>query len=87
MKITVGLVARAGTSWANKTGSWRTGIVPKFLRQKCNACDLCALACPDGCIYGEAAKDYHADMEFCKGCGICAKVCPVKDIVMEPEVR
>ena len=87
MKITVGMVARPSTSWANKTGSWRVGTRPRFLQDKCNACDLCALSCPEGCVFGEARNDYHADLDFCKGCGICAKVCPVKDVVMEPEVR
>jgi pyruvate ferredoxin oxidoreductase delta subunit len=85
MKMTLGAVAQPGTSRANKTGSWRTGKKPSFLHQKCNACDMCALCCPDGCVFGEGENTYRADFDYCKGCGICASICPVHDIEMIPE--
>jgi pyruvate ferredoxin oxidoreductase delta subunit len=85
MKITMGCVAQPGTSQNNNTGSWRTGLKPRFLHLRCTACDLCPLACPDGCIYGNGRNTYFADLKFCKGCGICATVCPVDDIEMVPE--
>ncbi len=86
MKLTVGAVARPGTSRANKTGGWRSDKQPRFLQAKCTACDLCALTCPEGCIFGEGKNTYWSDLDYCKGCGICANICPVDDIEMISEV-
>ncbi|MFH1503974.1 MAG: 4Fe-4S dicluster-binding protein [Candidatus Omnitrophota bacterium] len=78
------LVSKAKTSQANKTGSWRSAQKPKFVHEKCIACNLCKLICPEGCITGEEKNAYSADLDYCKGCGICAYICPVKDIKMIP---
>lgn len=85
MKMTVGAVALPGTSRENKTGSWRTTQRPNFLHIRCTDCNLCALSCPEGCIYGKGKNTYYADFDYCKGCGICPTVCPVDDIEMVPE--
>ncbi|HUV52116.1 MAG TPA: 4Fe-4S dicluster-binding protein [Dehalococcoidia bacterium] len=85
MKITLGMVTPSGGSRANKTGAWRTAVKPRFLQKNCIACDVCALSCPEGCIFGTGQKTYYANEDFCKGCGICASVCPVHDIEMIPE--
>ena len=85
MKITLGTVTHPGGSRVNKTGAWRTSVKPRFLHKSCIACDVCALSCPEGCIFGTGQKTYYADEDFCKGCGICANVCPVHDIEMIPE--
>jgi len=85
MKITLGTVTRPGGSRANKTGAWRTAGKPHFLQKNCIGCDVCALSCPEGCIFGTGQKTYYANEDFCKGCGICANVCPVHDIEMIPE--
>ncbi len=82
MKITLGAVAHPGGSRVNKTGSWRTGTKPRFKLQHCIACDVCALSCPEGCIFGTGQNTYYANEDFCKGCGICANGCPVHDIEM-----
>jgi pyruvate ferredoxin oxidoreductase delta subunit len=86
MKLTVGAVARPGTSRANKTGGWRSDKQPRHLQAKCTACDLCALSCPEGCVFGKGKNTYWADLDYCKGCGICANICPVDDIEMVSEV-
>lgn len=81
MKATKVLVARPGTSRDNKTGSWRT-FYPVLDNEKCKACGLCAVYCPEGCIL-----EYTPDLEFCKGCGICAVICPAKAIEMKEEEK
>jgi pyruvate ferredoxin oxidoreductase delta subunit len=67
---------------AGKTGSWRV-FRPVVDREKCNACGLCAMYCPDGVIDAELV----VDLEYCKGCGICANECPKKAIGMAREER
>ncbi len=71
-----------GEGAAGKTGSWRV-FRPVVDREKCNACGLCAMYCPDGAIDTELV----VDLEYCKGCGICANECPKKAIVMTREER
>jgi pyruvate ferredoxin oxidoreductase delta subunit len=67
---------------SGKTGSWRV-FRPRVDREKCNACGLCAMYCPDAAI----DEDLEIDLEFCKGCGICAHECPKKAITMEREEK
>jgi len=79
------LVSKPGSSRNNKTGSWRTGKKPKFLRKECVGCKMCLIICPEGCIFGDKKNTYGCDYEYCKGCGNCVAICPKKDIVMIPE--
>jgi len=79
------LISKPGTSKKNKTGSWRTGLKPKFLQKNCIACKMCLLLCPEGCISGEEKNTFICDYDYCKGCGICAAVCPKQDIEMVKE--
>ena len=79
------LIAKAGTSKNNKTGSWRTESRPKFLQKNCIGCKMCLVVCPEGCITGAEKNTYNCDYAFCKGCGNCAMICPKQDIVMIKE--
>ena len=79
------LISKAITAKANKTGSWRTDVKPKFLQKDCIACKMCVLICPEACITGEGKNTYICDYDFCKGCGNCAAICPKKDIEMVKE--
>ncbi len=79
------LNTKAGSSKANKTGSWRVEKRPKFLQKNCIGCKMCLLICPEGCIEGETKNAYHCDYLYCKGCGSCAVICPKQDIEMIEE--
>ncbi len=70
-----------GWSEENHTGSWRTER-PVLDHDRCNACGLCWLYCPDGTIDRDT---YAIDMTFCKGCGICATECRIDAIEMVRE--
>jgi pyruvate ferredoxin oxidoreductase delta subunit len=79
------LISKPGSSRNNKTGSWRIGLKPKFLKTNCIGCKMCLAVCPEDCIRGDAKNTYDCDYAYCKGCGGCAKVCPKADIVMVKE--
>jgi len=65
---------------SGKTGSWRT-FRPVVDKEKCNACGLCTLYCPERAM----DTDVIVDLDFCKGCGICANECPKKAITLQRE--
>lgn len=75
-------VSRPVTGASGKTGSWRL-FRPEIDRERCNACGLCTLYCPDAAI----SEELEVDLSFCKGCGICANECPKKAIEMVREGR
>ena len=79
------LIVKPGSARSNKTGSWRIGMKPKFLKKNCIGCKMCVFICPEGCIKGEEKNTYICDYAFCKGCGSCAAICPKQDIVMVKE--
>jgi pyruvate ferredoxin oxidoreductase delta subunit len=79
------IVSKPGASRSNKTGAWRAGKKPKFLKTNCIACKMCLLICPEGCISGKEKNTFDCDLAYCKGCGNCAAICPKQDIEMVEE--
>lgn len=59
-------------------------LIRYFITNKCEKCNLCAQACPEGAIYA-SEKKYGINDDMCIGCGICLEVCPVKAIVHETD--
>ncbi len=75
-------VSRPTEGAAGQTGSWRV-FRPVVDKEKCNACGLCSMYCPDNAI----DEELTVDLRFCKGCGICANECPKKAITMVREEK
>lgn len=70
-----------GWSEDNRTGSWRT-LRPVKDEDRCNACAMCWLFCPEGVI---SRENFVIDYRYCKGCGICATECKRGAITLERE--
>lgn len=86
MKVILGGIVQPATSLANNTGRWRN-FRPVFLQKTCTGCTMCAIVCPEGCVYSVEKKKYTFDPDYCKGCGMCAEECPVDDIQMVMEEK
>jgi len=55
MKLSIGAVAKPGSTRANKTGTWRT-FRPVFNADLCVGCGICSQFCPEGVIYKKGEK-------------------------------
>ncbi len=64
---------------------WRGGF--SFERDKCIACGICVMECPNEAIYLEKGKDennkniplaYKINLGHCLTCGLCVELCPTK---------
>ncbi|MBI2830399.1 MAG: 4Fe-4S binding protein [Chloroflexi bacterium] len=78
------IVTEPGSAEQYKTGDWRSER-PTYDFSKCTRCGLCAIFCPEGCIFVNKEGYYEANLYHCKGCGICAEECPTKVISMVEE--
>ena len=62
--------------------------------ERCVACNLCAVACPVGCISLQAAEDeqgrrypsfFRINFSRCIYCGFCEEACPTYAIQLMPD--
>jgi pyruvate ferredoxin oxidoreductase delta subunit len=76
-----------GNSISNKTGTWRSGIKPQFIKEHCIQCFFCWLYCPHFAIQVQDGEVKGINYDYCTGCGLCAEECPTKQksIVMVKE--
>lgn len=63
-------------------------------REKCNACNLCANACPNNVIAVESVRDeskkrrltaYKLKLGQCLFCGLCVESCPQDALTWQPD--
>jgi len=80
------IVVRSLSKGGRYVANWRTEA-PLIDLERCTACMLCEMYCPEAAISaGEDGKP-EIDLRFCKGCGVCANECPLGVIEMVREER
>ena len=78
--LPLGPVAEVETSPLHRT-DWHLHGRPVIDHEKCTACRICWIFCPEGAIQLEDGA-VTVNYRYCKGCGICAHECPVGAIRM-----
>ena len=84
-ELPAGGVVDRDTAERPRTGSWRTGLVPRVDLARCVNCLLCWVYCPDSAVTIAGATFTGFDEDVCKGCEICATICPTGAIEMAEE--
>ena len=54
---------------------------------ECDACNICALACPTGALYTEQSEKLwllHHRAAACIACGLCISLCPHQALQLQP---
>ncbi len=80
------IIKASGTSVMRKTGSWRVKR-PVIVLDKCKACFLCYVACPESVITLDEKGMPSISYDNCKGCMICKSICPFGAIQELPEIE
>ncbi len=75
-----------GNSPLRRTGTWRQ-VRPVLEPEKCNACWICFVRCPEGAIGLDEREFPVVDYDVCKGCLLCAHECPTHAFRVERETR
>lgn len=78
-------VHKPGNSSEFLTGNWRTGGYPLMDVEKCIACGICWIMCPEMAFQKNTDNSFTWSGDYCKGCGICVTTCPKKALSMEEE--
>jgi pyruvate ferredoxin oxidoreductase delta subunit len=83
-KIKGMIITKKQSHGGRYVANWRT-LLPLFDYDKCTACMLCEMYCPEAAIVKGENGEPSLDLRFCKGCGICANECPQGAIEMQEE--
>lgn len=83
-RLSAPAIHAASTSGQVQTGLWRT-LRPVIDGERCTACGLCSIFCPEGAIAADEAGAPRIDYAHCKGCMVCAAQCPHRAIEAIPE--
>ena len=66
----------------------------KLDSEKCNACGICAMSCPNRVITVNGEKDednkkhvssYQMELMYCLFCGLCVESCPKQALEFTPD--
>lgn len=80
------IVVRRPKKGGQYVGNWRMNA-PEVDYERCAACMLCAMYCPEAAIHANDEGKPEVDTRFCKGCGVCANECPKEAITMRKEEK
>lgn len=88
-----GVITEIGNMITHDLSASRSGLVPKFLSDKCIHCGLCDITCPDMVFQFELGEykglermlNKGMDIAHCKGCMRCVKICPTQALVAVKE--
>lgn len=84
-----GVITEIGNMITHDLSASRSGLVPKFIAEKCIHCGLCDITCPDLVFQFELGEykglermlNQGMDLAHCKGCMRCVKICPTEALV------
>ena len=64
-------------------GEW---VLPTYYAERCNACGLCVLVCPQGVLTLVQGRAVFSSPDECTYCGECELACPAQAVELTFEI-